>query len=139
MSTGIFLKLVREPLPDLTFGKLYLNDVYFCETLEDVDRKLEAGGVKIPGDTAIPRGKYRVTIDHSQRFGRDMMHVLDVPGFTGIRIHSGNTIADTEGCILLGMARGKNFLLSSRYAVNYVFIQVLNAVKAGRPVILEVE
>lgn len=57
---------------------------------------------KIPHKTAIPAGRYRVTIDMSTRFKRMMLHILDVPGFDGIRIHSGNTAEDTDGCPLVG-------------------------------------
>jgi hypothetical protein len=101
------LSLIREDNPESlhNFGKFYIEDLYFGETLEDKDRYLEAGGGKVDGDTAIPRGRYKVTVSWSNRFQRPMPGVHDVPGFTGVRIHGGNTEADTHGCPLLGAAR----------------------------------
>lgn len=122
-----------------TIGKLYLDGVFFAYSLEDVDRKLEDGGKKIPRETAIPRGTYKVTIDFSNRFQKQMMHVLDVPGFEGIRIHSGNTAADTEGCILLGKVRSDNAVLNSRDAVNDLFEKVRTAIDTAQTITLEVK
>lgn len=97
------LRLRREPTVDgVTHGELFNGDVHLCWTLEDAVR---APGVKVQNQTAVPAGRYRVILDQSVRFNRLMPHVLDVPGFTGIRIHSGNTIADTDGCVLVGMVR----------------------------------
>lgn len=90
-------------------------------TLEDVVRE----GEKIAGKTAIPAGRYRVVIDHSNRFGRDLPRLLDVPGFTGVRIHPGNTDADTEGCILVGYEwKGGDFIGRSRAAFDWLFVQL---------------
>lgn len=101
-----------------TIGKLYIDDAYVCYTLEDKVRD----GPKVPGETAIPKGTYSVIIDHSTRFNKDMLHVLDVPNFTGIRIHSGNTDKDTEGCILVGMGWvGTDFVSMSRQALGQVY------------------
>lgn len=97
------MKLTRTVLGDtFTLGKLYIGGKYFGVTCEDKDRKLEAGGVKIPKLTAIPRGVYRVVVSFSNRFQKQLPLLLDVPGFTGVRFHGGNTAADSEGCILLG-------------------------------------
>lgn len=134
------LRLVRDAQgEDCTFGKLYINGVYECETLEDTDRELEdEGNEKIAGETAIPRGTYNVIIDFSQRFGKEMPHVLDVPQFTGIRIHPGNKAADTEGCILLGLVRTYNGVGRSVLAFNAFFPKLSDALDRGETVTLEV-
>jgi hypothetical protein len=70
-----------------------------------------------------------VAIDFSQRFGREMPHILNVEGFDGIRIHSGNTSADTEGCILLGQARnGSDEVINSRAAYDAFFPKLQAAI-----------
>ena len=96
------LDVVRQlHFPKSTIGRLFVDGVEECDTLEDIVRP---AGVKIPKETAIPAGRYKVVIDFSERFQRPMMHLLDVPMFTGIRIHAGNTDRDTEGCLLTGKA-----------------------------------
>ena len=97
------LLLLRRDFTDKsTIGLLYVGQVFQCYALEDPDRKLEDGGEKIPGKTAIPRGKYRIIIDWSNRFKRELPRLLDVPNYVGVRIHPGNGPDDTEGCILPG-------------------------------------
>ncbi len=99
--------------PLRTFGRLYVDGAYFCDVLEDTDRGLRAdmtmaeiADTKVQGKTAIPYGTYRVTFEHSPRFKRDMLTVCNVQGFSGVRIHAGNTEEDTEGCLLLGKRQG---------------------------------
>jgi hypothetical protein len=87
------------------WGKMFVDGKLLGQTLEDEDRRLEDGGVKIPAETAIPRGRYKVSITFSNRFQRPMPYVHDVPGFSGVRIHGGNTESNTEGCPLLGAIR----------------------------------
>lgn len=97
-----------------TIGKLYVNGTFYCYTLEDTVRPK---GEKINGQTAIPTGTYSVIINVSNRFKRRLPLLLDVPGFTGVRIHTGNSSADTHGCILLGSTwTGKDFIQGSRAA-----------------------
>jgi hypothetical protein len=101
-----------------TVGKMYVDGVYECYTLEDVVRN----GTKVLGKTAIPIGTYKLIIDASTRFKQDMPHILDVPNFTGVRIHSGNTSADTDGCILVGSTWvGKDFIGNSKIAYKKLF------------------
>ena len=134
------LRLVRENTTDeTTLGNLYMDGIWFCHTLEDQDRRLEAGGVKVRGKTAIPLGTYAVTIDWSTRFAKQMLHVLDVPQFEGIRIHAGNTIFDTEGCILLGEDVDRDVLVHSRIAVNRLQHEVAQALDRAEAVNLTVE
>ena len=102
-----------------TIGRLYIDGEYFCYTLED---KYRGDAPKVKGNTCIPVGTYQVTIDFSNRFQKDMPHILDVPQFEGIRIHSGNTDKDTEGCILLGETwAGGDFVGQSRAAYDRFF------------------
>ena len=94
---------------DYTLGRLSVDGRPLGYTCEDTDRKLEDGlDQKIPGRTAIPRGRYRIRLSMSKRFGRIMPEIMNVPAFTGIRIHGGNTHLDTEGCPLLGRHRTKD-------------------------------
>ena len=99
-----------------TGGQLYINDEYFCFTLEDQVREPEnrLGGErvavekwKVYGETAIPRGTYEMVFANSPKFGPDTISLLKVPGFEGIRIHAGNSAKDTEGCIIVGYRIGR--------------------------------
>lgn len=108
---------------EYTIGKLYIKVngeyIYVCDTLEDAVRDLgEEGEGKIYGQTAIPAGEYRMIISYSPRFGKDLPLLLDVPHFMYIRIHTGNTKDDTEGCILVGYNKVKGRLVDSRKAFN---------------------
>jgi len=109
-----------------TIGKMYLDGQYECYTLEDVVRK----GAKVNGQTAIPTGTYNLIINHSNRFNRDLPLLENVPNFTGVRIHAGNTSAHTEGCILVGTTwSGKDFIGNSRVAFNKLFEKLKKAKK----------
>ena len=121
------IKVKRYEFRDTyTVGRMYIDDVYFCYTLEDKVRE----GEKVNGQTAIPTGTYNVIIDVSTRFGKQLPHILNVPNFTGVRIHSGNTSKDTEGCILVGTTwSGKDFIGNSRVAFNKLFEKLKKAKK----------
>ncbi len=139
MAKDILLTLKREINgSNCTHGSLYIDGVFECYTLEDVDRKLEDGGKKVFGSTAIPRGNYTVTIDFSPRFKKDMIHILDVPQFSGIRIHAGNTSGDTEGCILVGNVRAEDAIYQSRRALDALFQKIQSAINDGAQINLEV-
>ena len=121
--------------PKSTIGKLYVDSSFECYTLEDA---LKPDGVKIGGETAIPEGTYELIIDMSARFKRRMPHVLAVPGFAGIRIHAGNTEADTHGCILVGNIRGEGRILESRAAFEHLFGIMDMALENGNKVIVQI-
>ena len=111
-----------------TIGKLYINDQYFCDTLEDTDRGLtqsmteqQIGSKKVYGETAIPTGTYRIIISYSNKFKKQMPLLLNVPGFAGIRIHSGNTEKDSLGCILVGKNKAVGKVLESRDTFSKLF------------------
>ena len=118
----------KYKLPTYTIGKLYIDGEYFCDTLEDKDRGLtdsmfvsEISKIKIKKETAIPTGTYKVTITYSNRFKKNMPLINDVKGFEGIRIHSGNTNQDTEGCVLVGFNKVKGNVINSRDTYNKLF------------------
>ena len=111
--------------PDYTIGKLYIDGVYFCDTIEDTDRGLyqtmpitEIKAKKKQDITAIPYGEYKVVLSMSPRFRKVLPEILNVPGFTGVRIHSGNTQYDSSGCLILGKNTVKGKVTNSRYYVS---------------------
>ena len=87
----------RKSLTNCTLGQLFFNNVYFCDTLEDVIRP-----VKIQDETAIPAGVYSVRLTFSPRFNKIMPLICDVPNFSGIRIHAGTNDKSTSGCLIVG-------------------------------------
>lgn len=96
---------------EYTIGKLYIDGHYLCDTLEDTVRP---AGIKIASKTAIPAGTYKVKKTMSPRFKKVLPEILNVPGFSGVRIHAGNTAADTDGCLLLGLNKAKGKVLESQ-------------------------
>lgn len=133
------LLVQRELLTDKsTIGTLYIDGIRECHTLEDKDRRLEDGGVKVYGETAIPRGIYGAVINFSQRFKQPMPQILNVPGFEGIRIHPGNTAEDTHGCILVGVGIGQDKLYNSRQAYERLFNKLEAAEALGEEITIEI-
>lgn len=127
---------------EYTEGKLYIDGVYFCDTLEDTDRELYQitdewiiKSIKVYGKTCIPYGTYKVILSISNRFKKLMPEVLNVKGFTGIRIHSGNTHEDTSGCILVGTKSGDGIITKSRKTFN----QLMNILRGNSDITLSIE
>lgn len=125
-----------------TIGKLYLNGVYFCDTLEDTDRGLyqsmplqKIKDLKIKGATAIPKGKYKVTMNVvSPRFSKratyqfcqgKLPRLLNVDGYEGVLIHIGNTAKDTEGCILVGQNKVVGQVINSTVTFKKLYAEML--------------
>lgn len=104
-----------------TIGELLVNDKHFCDTLED---KVRPEGEKVYGKTAISEGTYEVKLTYSPRFKKILPEILNVPNFSGIRIHSLNKAEESEGCIGVGEWNGKdtNWISNSRKAFNKLFV-----------------
>ena len=138
----MMLRLVREPSKDLvTFGTLFVDDVVECRTLEDQVRERPGVPVdawKVPKQTAIPTGRYRVRLTMSARFGRVLPLLENVPGFSGIRIHSGNVIEDTEGCILVGRRASGRMIAESRVAFRALMTTLKCADLNGDAILFEI-
>ena len=124
---------------EYTIGRLYINGVYFCDTLEDYDR-LYFGKKKVAGKTAIPAGRYNVTLNnYSPRFGNKEPYkslangcvplICKVRGFSGVRIHIGNDANDTEGCLLVGLNTKVGMLTKSRETYELLWTKYLAPVQ----------
>lgn len=132
------LDLKRQPTEgETTLGELSADGLFECYTLEDVVREVPGEPVsawKVPGATAIPRGRYRVIVSFSPHFQIFLPLLVDVPGFTGIRIHPGNTAKDTEGCILVGDRYEDGCVLDSRKAFAILYGRIKEARARGEDV-----
>jgi len=115
-----------------TIGELHLDGQFECYTLEDCVRP-----VKIKGMTAIPAGSYEVVINFSARFQRLLPLLLNVPNYDGVRIHVGNTDADTEGCLLVGQTQSADFIGKSRAAFDTLFPK-LQAAAAREKIFIDI-
>lgn len=137
------IKLIRESFGDtFTEGKLLIDNVFECYTVEDTDRKMEEDLTrKVNGKTAIPKGEYEVVLSMSNRFQKILPEVLNVPGFTGIRIHSGNSSVDTDGCIILGSINDKvddDWIGGSKIALTQFMAKLETAIDNGEKVSLQI-
>lgn len=134
------LKIERVDIAEnYTGGRLYINDGYFADTIEDKDRCLECNPEdKVYGKSAIPRGTYQCVIDFSGKFQKELPRLLDVPGFEGIRIHSGNSSEDSLGCILVGKNQHGNWVSDSRSTFARLFAVMEDAYNRGEEITVEV-
>ena len=137
--------LLREPsIPvpgaeTFTPGVIYANGLRFGFSCEDEDRKLESGGLKVKGKTAIPRGRYRLTVTMSNRFKKLLPLILDTPQFTGARCHGGNKAEDSEGCVLMGQVRTRTGIAQCADTVQRMILMIRAKEAAGDQCWLEVK
>lgn len=118
-----------------TIGKLYIDDEYICDTLEDPDRGLnqcmpidQINKTKVYGNTAIPTGSYSINMNivspkfknrsWAKPWNGKLPRLEDVPGYEGVLIHVGNTSKDTLGCILVGENKVKGQVINSTNTFN---------------------
>jgi len=113
--------------PEYTIGKMYIDGVYFADTIEDTDRGLtrdmplsEIQRIKVIHETAIPTGTYKVIVNMSPAKGRLLPRLIDVPGFEGILIHRGNTASDSSGCIIVGENKVVGKVINSTICENNI-------------------
>ncbi len=139
--------------PTYTIGKLYIDDVYFCDTIEDTDRGLYQGQdlalikkIKINSKTAIPKGTYKITLNVvSPKYSKKKIYqdickgrvprLLNVPGYEGVLIHIGNTADDSSGCILVGENKQVGKVLNS----TETFRKLYNKIKGQENLTIEIK
>lgn len=129
-----------------TIGRMSLNGVYFCDTLEDTDRGLnstmpldEILAKKIKAQTAIPTGKYDVILTFSPRFKRVLPLLLNVPGYQYIRVHNGNRPDSTEGCLLVGENKVKGQVINSRATLEKLMSVLLECEKRKEKITITID
>lgn len=149
------LRLVRIALRDTyTIGRLYVNGVYECDTLEDKVRdlnkngKFDKGEKKVYGETAIPYGTYFVRMDiQSPRFAQKSSYrkckgylprIMNVSSFDGVLIHIGNYPKDTDGCVLVGRNTKKGAVLSSTVTFWALYDKLKAAADRGETITIEI-
>jgi hypothetical protein len=146
----------KWPKGTYTIGKLYVDGVLFCNTLEDRDRGLRQGDTiasikvrKVYGETAIPKGTYRVAMNtvspkyaavdwYKNLCGGKMPRIVNVPGFDGILIHPGNTALDTYGCILVGKNTKVGQLTESKATFQKLYKRMKAAFDRGETITIEI-
>jgi hypothetical protein len=121
-----------------TIGKLFVNGVYWCDSIEDKNRDLnkdgdlsDEGEFKVMHKTAIPYGRYKVIVNMSNRFKRYLPLLLNVPEFEGIRIHNGLDENSSSGCIILGENKEKGKVLNSKFWMDKLTKYLLEQQKIG--------
>lgn len=111
-----------------TLGEWWMDDNFFCYTLEDVVREK-----KIPKITAIPAGRYEIKITKSPKFKQDMPILLNVPGYEGIRVHWGSNSSNTDGCIIVGDETTEDEkILNSKQTYKLFFSKLKKMLKKDR-------
>jgi hypothetical protein len=131
-----------------TIGKLFIEQTFICNTLEPPVRELkdlnddgdfdDPNEGKIYGSTAIPQGKYRIILTWSSKFKRILPLLVDVKGFEGIRIHPGNSVADTAACILPGENKERGRVINSTYWTNFIMGKISEAINRSENVFITI-
>lgn len=146
----------KYPKANYTIGNFYIDGIWFCSSLEDTDRGLhqemglgEIQASKVYGETAIPKGRYKISFTYSPKFakkgwakpyGGKVVSIDGVKGFDGVRIHVGNTQADTSGCVLVGLNKVKGRLVDSTITYfELVDHYLLPAIAKGEDIFLTIE
>lgn len=139
------LRLERKHFKDTyTIGNLYVDGTFFSNTLEDKNRdvnkngKFDNGEAKVYGETCIPFGTYKVTVNMSPKFKRELPRLLDVPSFEGILIHRGNTAEDSAGCILVGENKAVGKVLNSTPYEERLVRMMKGAIARGEEITIEI-
>jgi hypothetical protein len=135
MELGLSRRFCKETY---TIGRFFANSKYFCDTLEDKVRDLkdlngdgdfkDEGEGKVYGETAIPAGRYKVGIYFWLKHKKEVPILIDVPGFTGILIHTGTNPKHTEGCILVGQNKQKGRLTDGPYYLTTLTQMIRDAI-----------
>ena len=112
---------------DRTLGEFLEDGIHFCWTLEDAVRAR-----KIPNETAIPPGVYEVVVNWSNRFGKPLPMLLNVPNYTAVRFHGGNGPDDTDGCILVGARHDDEHIWDCATTASMLTFQIRNACSTGK-------
>ena len=140
-----------------TIGKLYIDNQYFCDTIEDVDRGLtqsmsttDIAKKKVKHCTAIPTGTYKVDMNtvspkyssktwYMQVCKGKLPRLLNVPGFDGVLMHCGNTANDTSGCIIVGKNTIVGRVTNSRIVFKQLYQKLNEAVKNNQTVTITIK
>jgi len=142
MKMPMLLHLLRDPSHHhVTFGTLFVDEVMECLTLDDEIRErpgVPVSAWKVPGQTATPAGRYSMSLTMSARFGCVLPLLRDVPGFSGIRIHTGTVIDDTDGCILVGRRVSGMKIAESRIAFRKLMAALERADASGNVLAIDI-
>lgn len=139
-----FTLIRKYLLPEYTIGKLYHGSEYICDSIEDKVRELndlngdgdfdETGEGKVYSKTAIPAGRYQIKMVYWKKHSRLTPQLQNVPGFTGIYIHSGTTASDTAGCLIFGENKIKGGVIMSRFTVNKIEDMIRKSLRDGEEI-----
>lgn len=129
---------------EYTIGTMYIDGVRFCDTLEDKNRDVNHNGSfdgnerKVKNETCIPFGTYKVILNYSPKFRRNLPRLLEVPSFDGVLIHRGNTKNDTAGCILVGENKVVGKVINSTQYEKTLVARCAAAIERGEPITIEI-